>query len=170
MTILQTPRTIVRQATLDDAAFVIELLNEPGWIRFIGDRDIHDLDAARAYIHERLLSSYAKHGFGSYVTCEKSTNTPIGLIGFVKRDTLDAPDIGYAVCQAHQGKGYAFEVCQALVQHGWEHLGFDKLYGYCLPDNVVSVNLLEKLGMTYLRDEDVNQSDEMCRLYRATRP
>mgnify|MGYP003625686110 CR=1 FL=1 len=94
MTILQTPRTIVRQATLDDAAFVIELLNEPGWIRFIGDRDIHDLDAARAYIHERLLSSYAKHGFGSYVTCEKSTNTPIGLIGFVKRDTLDAPDIG----------------------------------------------------------------------------
>ena len=146
MTILQTPRTIVRQATLDDAAFVIELLNEPGWIRFIGDRDIHDLDAARAYIHERLLSSYAQH------------------------DTLDAPDIGYAVCQAHQGKGYAFEVCQALVQHGWENLGFDKLYGYCLPDNVASVNLLEKLGMTYLRDEDVNHSDEMCRLYRATRP
>ncbi|MEQ8392452.1 MAG: GNAT family N-acetyltransferase [Thalassospira sp.] len=171
MIIVQTPRAIVRHATHDDAAFILKLVNEPGWHRFIGDRNVHDLDAARAYIDERFLASYAKYGFGSFVVCEKSSNTPIGLIGFVQRDSLDAPDIGFAITDAYQSKGYAFEICTALIDYGWNDLGFDKIYGYCLPDNVPSLRLLEKLGLTYLRDQDVNHdADEKCRVYGATRP
>lgn len=167
---LQTKRTILRDAHHDDAPFILQLLNEPGWLRFIGDRNIRDLDATRAYIDQRHREIYPKLGFGICIAFEQKTQTPIGLIGFVKRDTLDAPDIGYAVAENHQGKGYAFEVCHALIDHGWNVLGYDKIYGYCQPDNIASVKMLEKLGLTYLRDEDVNQTGEMCRLYRATRP
>ncbi|MBX2831081.1 MAG: GNAT family N-acetyltransferase [Rhodospirillales bacterium] len=171
MIIVQTPRTTVRHATHDDAPFILSLLNEPGWLRYIGDRNIHDLDGARGYIDERFLTSYAKHGFGSYLACEKTTGVPIGLIGFVQRDSLDAPDIGYAVSTAHQGKGYAFEICIALIDYGWRTLGFDKIYGYCLPDNVPSVKLLEKLGLTYIRDQDVNHhANELCRVYLKPNP
>ncbi|MAL41077.1 MAG: alanine acetyltransferase [Thalassospira sp.] len=170
MTILETPRTILREATHDDAPFILQLLNEPGWIRFIGDRNIHDLAAARDYIDLRFRENYEKLGFGMCVAIEKSSDTPLGLIGFVKRETLDAPDIGYAVTEAHQGKGYAYEVCSALLDHGWNVYGFDKVYGYCLPDNGPSIHMLEKLGLTFLRDQDVNLSGEMCRLYMATRP
>ncbi|WP_417804827.1 GNAT family N-acetyltransferase [Thalassospira lucentensis] len=170
MTILETQRTVLRQATHQDAPFIMELVNGPGWLRFIGDRNIHDLDAARAYIDARMISSYAQHGFGQSIVWEKETNRPIGLIGFIKRDTLDAPDIGYAMREGEQGKGYAFEVCDGLLQHGWTQLGFDKLYGYCLPENVASTNLLKKLGLTYLRDQDLHQSGEMCSLYVMHRP
>ncbi|MBE71816.1 MAG: alanine acetyltransferase [Thalassospira sp.] len=168
--IVQTERTILREATHDDAPFILQLLNEPGWLRFIGDRNIHDLQAARDYIDLRFRENYDKLGFGMCVALEKQGQSPIGLIGFVKRDTLDAPDIGYAVTEAHQGKGYAYEVSSALINHGWHHYGFDKIYGYCLPENVASVRMLEKLGLTYLRDQDVNHSGEMCRLYMAPRP
>lgn len=166
MIILETARTIVRHATHDDAPFMLKLLNEPGWIRFIGDRNIHDLDAARAYIDERLIASYAKNGFGSYIVTDKTGLECIGLIGIVKRDTLDAPDIGYAVTTAHQGKGYAFEVTSALLTYAKTDLGLTRLYGYTLPDNAASLRLLQKLGMCYLRAQDVNhQSTEICDLY-----
>ncbi|MBC08178.1 GNAT family N-acetyltransferase [Thalassospira sp.] len=168
--IVQTERTILREANHDDAPFILQLLNEPGWLRFIGDRDVHDLAAARNYIDQRFRENYQKLGFGMCVAIEKYSQSPIGLIGFVKRDTLDAPDIGYSVSEVHQGKGYAFEVGSALIKHGWNAYGFEKIYGYCLPDNVASVRMLEKLGLTYLRDQDVNQTGEMCRVYVATRP
>lgn len=169
--IVQTEGTILREATHDDAPFILQLLNEPGWLRFIGDRNIHDLAAARDYIDLRFREHYDKFGFGISIALQKENLNPIGLIGFVKRDTLDAPDIGYAVSQAHQGKGYAYEVSAALIDHGWHHYGFEKIYGYCLPENVASVRMLEKLGLTYLRDHDVDhQSGELCRLYMATRP
>ncbi|OSQ48843.1 GNAT family N-acetyltransferase [Thalassospira alkalitolerans] len=165
MTILETERTIVRHATHDDAPFILQLLNEPGWIRFIGDRNIHDLDAARSYIDERLLSSYLKNGFGSYIVIAKETGTPVGLCGFVKRDTLDGPDIGYAIAQSFQGQGYAFEVNEALLNYGHDTLGFDRIFGYSLPENIASLKLLTKLGLTYERDQDVNNSGEICKVF-----
>ncbi|AJD52302.1 Protein N-acetyltransferase, RimJ/RimL family [Thalassospira xiamenensis M-5 = DSM 17429] len=165
MTILETKRTLVRHATHDDAPFIMQLLNEPGWIRFVGDRNIHDLDAARKFIDDRLLSSYLKHGFGLYIVDEKATHTAIGLCGFVKRDTLDAPDIGYAITESRQGMGYAFEVSNALIDYGYDVLGFERIFGYTLPDNTVSLKLLTKLGLTYERDQDVNNSGETCKLF-----
>lgn len=168
--ILQTERTILREVVHDDAPFILKLLNEPGWTRFIGDRNVHDLQAARDYIDLRFREIYPKLGYGMCIAIEKHTQSPIGLIGFVKRDTLDAPDIGYAVNEEHQGKGYAFEVCRALMDHGWTVFGFEKIYGYCQPDNVASVRMLEKLGLTYLGDRDVNETGELCRVYCAHRP
>jgi len=168
--IVQTERTILREANHDDAMFILQLLNEPGWLRFIGDQNVHSLNAARQYIDDRFLARYAKHGFGNYVVCDKPTHTPLGIAGFVKRETLDAPDIGYAMRGNQQRKGYAFEAAHALIKYGRNQLGFTKLYGYCLPDNVASVRMLEKLGLTYLRDQDVNQTGELVRLYSTEWP
>lgn len=165
MTILETKRTLVRHGTHNDAPFIMQLLNEPGWIRFVGDRNIHDLDAARKFIDDRLLSSYLKHGFGLYIVDEKASGCSIGLCGFVKRDTLDAPDIGYAITESHHGMGYAFEVSTALIDYGHDTLGFDRIFGYTLPENTVSLKLLAKLGLTYERDQDVNNSGEICKLF-----
>ncbi len=167
--IVQTERTILREASHDDASFILQLGNEPGWLRFIGDRGIHDVEAARDFIDLRWREIHPKLGFGLCIAEETSTHTPIGLIGFVQRDSLDAPDIGYAVSGPYQGKGYAYEVCRALIAHGWNNLGYEQIYGYCQPDNTASIRLLEKLGLRYLRDQDVNNNGDVCKLYGATR-
>ncbi len=170
MMFLQTERTILRDANHDDASFLLKLVNEPGWQRFIGDRNIHDLDGARDFIDQRWREIYPKLGFGLCVATQKETDIPIGVVGFVRRETLDAPDIGYAISAAHQGKGYAFELSRALIEYGWDVLGYDRIYGYCQPDNQASIRLMEKLGLTYLRDQDVNNTGDICKLYGICRP
>ena len=85
--VLETERLRLRQFTPEDAAFVLELLNEPSWLRFIGDRGVRTLDDAREYLRKGALASYAQHGFGLYATERKDGGDPIGICGLVKRDT-----------------------------------------------------------------------------------
>src|SRR6187549_3768173 len=96
MKVLETDRLSLREFVLDDAAFLLSLLNSPGWLKFIGDRGVHTIEDARKYIAERLVSSYRTFGFGFYVVTPKDEDIPIGMCGLVKRDTLEDVDIGFA--------------------------------------------------------------------------
>ncbi|MES2885156.1 MAG: GNAT family N-acetyltransferase [Pseudomonadota bacterium] len=134
-----------------DARFILELVNEPGWLRHIGDRNIHDLVAAAGYISKGPAASHAKHGFGLDRVSLASTGEPLGICGLLQREYLDAPDIGYAFLQAHAGRGFASEAAQAVVDHARQNLSLRKLYALTSPDNLASMRVLEKCGFVFVK-------------------
>jgi [ribosomal protein S5]-alanine N-acetyltransferase len=152
--ILQTERLTLREADVDDAAFVLELLNAPGFVQGIGDRGVRTLDQARTYIEERMVGSYREHGFGMWVVTPRESEAPIGLAGLVKRDVIPHVDVGYAFLERAWGKGYAREAAAAVLELAQQSLGIDPVAAIVNPDNLASRRLLEKLG---LRLVDVRQ-------------
>jgi [ribosomal protein S5]-alanine N-acetyltransferase len=133
-----------------DAAFIVELVNEPGWLANIGDRNIHTLDAARVYIANGPAASLARHGFGLLAVSLKSTGETIGLCGLIRRDTLEVPDLGYALLGRHQRQGYMLEAAQAVLDHADHALKLPRLLAIVKPGNHASITVLQKLGFTAL--------------------
>lgn len=148
-TILSTPRLDLREIESDDAEFVRELMNEPAWLEFIGDRHIDSVDAARAFIDEHLRPSYSEHGFGFWLVQRRSDAVAVGICGLIQRDTLDDVDIGFAVLERHWGRGYAREAAEAVVDFARDTVGLDRLAAVTAPHNRRSIRLLEALGMSY---------------------
>ena len=158
---LETERLLLRPFTLDDAAFLQELLNEPDWYKFIGDRGIHSIEDAERYVESGPLSSYKKHGFGPFAVTLKQTEEEaqkegggpeivLGMCGLLQRDHLDFPDLGFAFRSAHYGKGYATEAARAVVQ--WAFVkGYDKVYGIVSEGHQASIAVLERCGLKHLR-------------------
>lgn len=150
MIVLETERLVLREVTPDDAAFVLELLNDRGFIENIADRGVRTLQQAEAYIHERMLAQYREHGFGMWVA-ELKDDGPVGLAGLVKRDGLEDPDIGYAFLERAWGRGYAKEAAGAVLRHARERLGLGRLVAITTPDNRPSQAVLEKIGLKFQR-------------------
>lgn len=151
MKILETQRLVLREFTPADAAFVLELLNDPGWIRFIGDKGVRTLDEARAYIGRVPMASYERHGFGLYLVALAQSGVPIGMCGLIKRDTLEDVDIGFAFLPQYCGQGYAYEAACATLAHGKTTLGLARIVAITSPDNHSSIRLLEKIGLKHRR-------------------
>jgi len=149
--ILETERLSLRKITLDDAAFLLDLLNQPSFIQFIGDRGVRTLDDARKVIDERYLAAYERLGFGIYLTLLRGTSIPIGICGLVKRDGLDDVDIGYAFLPQYWSKGYASEAASAVLAYARSTLGMKRILGITTPDNEVSIRVLEKIGFKFER-------------------
>ncbi|MGG4457053.1 GNAT family N-acetyltransferase [Brevibacillus porteri] len=145
--VLETDRLILRWQTAEDANFVLKLMNEPSWIRFIGDRGLRTPEDARNYILNGAVAMYASHGFGLYLVELKEGNVPIGLCGLIKRDSLEDVDIGFALLPAYWGTGYAFEAASAVLTHGKEVVGLKRIVAITNPDNTSSANLLKKIGL-----------------------
>lgn len=147
--VLTTPRLRVRPLTLDDAAFIVELLNDPAFIRNIGDRGVRTPDDARAYLNAGPLASYTRHGFGLCAVELAAAGTGIGICGLLKRDELPAPDIGFAFLPAWRAQGYAREAAEAVKADAFTRLRLDPLLAIVNPDNAASIRLLERLGFAY---------------------
>lgn len=146
-TILETERLLIREFVSDDSKFILELVNTPDWIQFIGDRNIRTQGVAEEYIQENLQKSYTKNGFGLWLMELKETKIPIGMCGLVKRDSLEDVDIGFALLPAYQRKGYTFEAAEAILIYAHEMLEIPKIVAITDPKNVASIALLQKLGM-----------------------
>jgi RimJ/RimL family protein N-acetyltransferase len=144
---LETERLLLTHLDPADAAFILELLNEPSWLRFIGDKNVHSLDDARRYIENGPMAMYAAKGFGLYRVALKETDTPIGICGLIKRDTLPEPDIGFAFLPRAWGAGHAFEASLAVIEQGRREFGLVRLLAITDPDNERSIRLLERLGL-----------------------
>lgn len=151
MKVLETERLVLRRLAVDDAEFMFRLLNEPSFIRFIGDRGIRTLDDARGYILNGPVASYERFGFGLYLVTLKAEGTPIGMCGLLKRDSLEDADVGFAFLPAFWSRGYAFESAAAVVAHGKSDLGLERIVAVVMPENRGSIRVLEKLGMSFER-------------------
>jgi len=149
VTIVETKRLVVRELAEYDAEFIFELLNTPSFIKYIGDRSVRSVDDARTFIETRYRQSYRDHGYGLFAVDLKSDGTPIGMCGFVRRDSLPGPDIGFAFLPEHERKGYGFESALAVMKYGRDTLGFTELYAITSLDNDASGRLLTKLGFEF---------------------
>jgi len=151
MKVLETDRLILRRLSVDDAGFMLGLLNDPSWLRFIGDRGVRTREEARAYILKGPVDMYDRLGFGIYLTELKEEGGPIGICGLVKRDFLADVDIGFALLPGFWGQGYAYEAASAVMEYAKEALGLKRLVAITNPENHSSVRLLEKLGFQFDR-------------------
>jgi [ribosomal protein S5]-alanine N-acetyltransferase len=145
---VQTARLTLRPLTLADAEFIIELVNDPAWIRFIGDRKIHDRPAAEAYI-EKCLTMVRNHGVGSLAVELTSTNAVIGICGLLRREQQRDLDLGFALLEQFRGHGYASEAAVAMLDIGHNTLGHERVIALTNPENTASIDLLTKLGFRF---------------------
>jgi RimJ/RimL family protein N-acetyltransferase/transcriptional antiterminator Rof (Rho-off) len=145
--VLETERLVLRELGLDDAEFVLRLTNEPSFLEFIGDKGVRTLDDARNYIVTGPLDSYRRHGHGLLLVRLKEGGEPIGTCGILRKDWLDAPDIGYAFLPSCWGRGYAQEAAAAVLEHGRRACSLGRIVAVVTPHNTASIRLLEKLGM-----------------------
>jgi RimJ/RimL family protein N-acetyltransferase len=145
MLVLETERLMLRRLDAGDAPFILELVNEPGWLRFIGDRNVHDLDAARRYIENGPQAMYRRYGYGLYCM-QLHDGTPIGLCGLVKRDGLEDVDLGFALLARFEGRGHAREAAAASLTHAAREHGLKRIAAITDPGNVRSIRLLQALG------------------------
>src|SRR5215218_4118053 len=127
MTDLKTERLALRRLTVDDAQFILTLLNEPSFLRYIGDKQVRSLEDARQYILNGPVASWERNGFGLCLVELKESKTPIGMCGLVKREELPKPDIGFALLPDFWNKGFAFEAATAVLLDARERLGLDRL-------------------------------------------
>jgi RimJ/RimL family protein N-acetyltransferase len=149
MKVLETERLILRRFTVEDGKFILELLNEPSWLQFIGDKGVRTLEDARDYILKSLVAMYERLGFGLYLTELKGEGVPVGMCGLIKRDSLEDVDIGFAFLPKFWGKGYAYESASAVMAYGKRTFGLNRIVAITSPDNYGSARLLEKLGFNF---------------------
>jgi RimJ/RimL family protein N-acetyltransferase len=145
--IIKTERLNLRHLNPDDGEFILELLNEPDWIKYIGDRGIRTIDDSKKYIQDGPMTMYEEHGIGLYAVELKGSTTAIGVCGLIQRDFLKDVDLGFGFLSKYWGKGYAYEAAQATLTYGVEELGYPRIAGFTSLDNEKSANLLQKLGM-----------------------
>ena len=166
ITICETPRLRLRTVTPDDAAFYLELVNDPSWIANIGQRNLHTVEAARAALETGPMAQFREQGYSLYIIERRSDGAPVGMAGLVRRDSLPGPDIGYAVRPAYWGQGYAWEATAAIVRHAQHVLGIRTLYGITSQQNQASINLLNKLGLRYERFSRLPPEGRETNIYR----
>ncbi len=162
MTALETERLILRHFNPADAPFILALLNQPSFLRYIGDKKVRTLEDASQYILNGPQATYDRHGFGLYQVELKDSHTPIGMCGLLKREELPQPDIGFAFLPDFWNKGYAFEAAAAVLNDARERLQLNRVLAIVNPDNEASIRLLEKLGLTFERNIKLaNDRDEV---------
>jgi len=165
MNILETERLVLRVQTTDDAVFILELMNTPSWLEFIGDRGVRTIEDAKAYILNGAVRMYEQHGFCLFLVERKDDHTPLGICGLVKRDTLEDVDVGFAFHSKYWGKGYAYEAASAVMAHAKDTLGLKRIVAITSQDNHASSNLLEKVGLQFEGLIQLSNDSEKLKLF-----
>jgi RimJ/RimL family protein N-acetyltransferase len=147
--VLTTERLSLRWLVPGDAPFILELTTQPSWLRNIGDRGVRDLPTAEGYIRNGPLASYAARGFGLWCVVRAADNIPVGMCGFIKRDSMDDPELAYAYLERFHGMGFGREAAVATLAYGRGQLGLDRIAAIVDPSNTASIKILERVGMTY---------------------
>lgn len=156
---MNSRRLYYRKPNESDATFIYGLVNEPDWLKYIGDRKVSSPQDAVRFIHENLNAKQSADGLGLRVCClfsnnssedDRNKDTPIGLCGLLKREYLDSIDIGYAFISEYRGLGYGIEAATFFQTYAFTTLNVEKLYATVFKENKPSISLLEKLGFKCL--------------------
>lgn len=158
---IRTPRLALRHLGESDAPFIVELLNDADFLRFIGDRGVRTEDDARQYVENGPRASYAAHGFGLYRVAERESGASVGICGLLKRDSLEDVDVGFAFLPAFRGRGYAREAAEAVLGEARDRFGLTRVVAIVSPQNEVSARLLERLGFSFERLVRLGPKDEV---------
>lgn len=165
MTVIETERLLLRKLAADDAEFIVELLNQQSFLRYIGDKEVRTNADAVRYIQNGPVASYERFGFGLYLVELKETGTSIGICGLLKRDSLPDVDVGFAFLPNFWSQGYAFESASAVMTYGREVLGLRRIVAITSLDNDASIRLLEKIGLRFERLIKLSEDQSEVRLF-----
>ena len=157
--ILETERLVLREFSIDDAEFILTLLNTPGWLEYIGDKNVRTLEDAVDYLENGPIKSYKENGFGLWLTSLKNNSTPIGMCGLVKRESLKDIDIGFALLPKYSKLGYGYEIAYATINYANRVLGINKLVAITDSNNIPSIKLLNKLGLQFEKKLKLSEND-----------
>ena len=168
MKVLRTERLILRWLSTDDAAFIFRLVNEPSWLKYIGDKGVRTLQDAANYISNGPVEMYGRLGFGLYLVESRDGGEPLGICGLIKRESLQDVDLGFAFLPSFWRKGYAYEAAAATMSYGKNVLGLSRIVAIVSQDNHPSSKLLEKLGFRFERLVALNSDEEELKFYTTT--
>lgn len=160
--ILRTERLRLRLLTEDDAEFYLALINQPAWIRYISDKGVRTVDGARQLLVDGAMAHQRAHGYSFYaveLTSLPAGSPPIGICGLLRREGMSGTEIGYAMMQAHWGRGYVQEAARGVLAHARDVLGLPRLMAITAPDNAASIKILLNLGMVFQEVIDVPPYD-----------
>ena len=144
----------LRPVVVEDAAFILELINTEDWIHFIGDRGVKTLSDAEDYITNRMLPQFLRLGHGNEVILHKETGIPMGTIGlFFRKEEDTIPDIGFSLLPAFYRKGIGYRAGKIILEKAFTQYGLEAVTAFTTHDNIASQKLIEKLGLKYLYDE-----------------
>ena len=157
---LNTKRLTIRRLSLNDADLMLAILTDAAFKRYVGDRGVNDLDAAKQYLQDNVLSSYRRDGFGMFRVARRSNDQAIGICGLVNREQLPGIDIGFAFLPEYCGAGFGYESAQAVLDYARIDLALPNVLAIVSPDNQPSIALLKKLGFVYQRMHSLSPDDE----------
>ncbi len=160
----ETERLILKPTTENDALFLLELLNTPKWLKFIGDRNVKTIEDTKAYIENKITAQIKKLGFSSYTVIRKSDGVKVGSCGLYDRDGIEGIDIGFAFLPQFEKMGYAYESAHKIKEVAIHHFGINQISAITTEDNIDSQKLLEKLGLQYI--EIIKMGNEELLLYK----
>ncbi|MEL6673889.1 MAG: GNAT family N-acetyltransferase [Bacteroidota bacterium] len=169
MEIGRTARLSLHEVTASDTDFILAILNDPDFIRYIADRNIRTQDQAAQYIEEKFTQVYAQDGYGMYKVCLLEDGRALGMCGLVNRPALPGTDIGFAFLPEGRGKGYAFESAHFILERAFEHHGLPEILAITAEDNQASRSLCEKLGLKFEGMWDWSEEEQVC-LYKKAAP
>ncbi len=162
-TVLETNRLTLRKLTEDDADFILGLLNQPSFLKFVGDKGVRTLDDARGYICEGPMASYAENGFGLYLVARRDDRSSIGMCGLLRRPTLDDPDIGFGFIPESWSQGFATEASRAVLASARNLHRLERVVAITATNNESSKRVLEKIGLRFVKLIRLSDdADEIC--------
>jgi len=157
--ILGTERLVLREFSIDDAEFILTLLNTPAWLEYIGDKNVRTLEDAVNYLENGPIKSYKENGFGLWLTSLKNNSTPIGMCGLVNRDSLKDIDIGFALLPEYSKLGYGYEIANATINYATHILQINKVVAITDSNNIPSIKLLNKIGLQFEKTLNLSEND-----------
>jgi len=165
--VIETRRLTLHRLSVDDADFILELLNEPSFLRYIGDKGVRTREDACRYILAGPMASYDRFGFGLYRVERKDGGEPVGMCGLLKRESLEDVDVGFAFLPRFWSRGFAFESASAVLAHGRQNWGLKRILAITSPDNEASIRLLEKLGFRFERMARLSEETPEVKVFAA---
>lgn len=157
----ETERLILKPTDIEDAAFIFDLMNSPGWLEHIGDRNVHSEMDAIKYIQDRMLPQYQEKRFGNFTVILKDDRSKLGTCGIYARPGMDDVDIGFSMLPQYMGKGYSYEASVKMMWLAKNEFGIKKITAVTTRANIVSQNLIKKLGMKFIKDVEFPGDNEI---------
>jgi RimJ/RimL family protein N-acetyltransferase len=154
-------RLMIAPITINEAAFVLQLFNTKGWLKYIGDRNIHSIKEAENFIHNAMANANAVIWT---ITVKENPTQLAGIITLIKRDYLNFPDIGYALLPKAMGFGYAHEATLAVINDIKTNSLIESLHAITLIENTPSINLLKKLNFIF--EKEIFENNETLSIYK----
>ncbi len=162
---LETERLIIQELTAKDASFFYNLVNDPDWLRFIGDRNVNSITDAKDYLTSKIIPCYEKFGFGFYIVKTKEGNYSIGTAGLIDREGMEHIEIGFALLPEYRGKGYAYEATKEIMKYASTELKIDPIVAITDLENIKSAKLLDRLGLRFDKNIQLPDFEKPSKLF-----